>query len=83
MFRQAFVFFFIALEVLLGAPLHPAGDMEFIIIFSLNQKEPLSMRDHLRVDGVARRVTEREEVDGIQHVGLTHTILSDQTVDLG
>ena len=36
MFRQAFVFFFIALEVLLGAPLHPAGDMEFVIIFPLN-----------------------------------------------
>ena len=82
MFRQPFVFLLVTFEVFLGATLHTAGDIEILLIHSLNQEEPLVVRDHLRVDGVARRVTEREEVDGIQHIGFADTILTNQTVDL-
>ena len=52
------------------------------VLDALNQEEPLVVRDHLGVDGVTRRVTEREEVDGIQDISLAHTVLPDQTVDL-
>ena len=82
MLRQPFVFLLVAFEVLLGAALHAAGDTEIILVHPLNQKETLVVRDHLGVDGIARRVTERKEVDGIQHIGLADTILTDQAVDL-
>ena len=82
MLRQSFVFFLVALEVLFGATLHAARDTKILLIRALDQEEPLVVGDHLRVDGVTRRVTEREEVDGIQHIGLADTILTNQTVDL-
>ena len=40
------------------------------------------MPDHLRVNGIAGRVAERQKVNRVEHVGLAHTILANQTINL-
>ena len=87
MLREPFILLLVALEVLLGAPFHAAVDVLHISIITLvvafQHKESLVVRDDLRIDGIVGTPAKREIVDGIEKVGLTHTIMADKTVDLG
>ena len=82
MLRQPLVFLLVALEVLFRAALHPAGNKEVVRIGALQHEELLSVGDDLRVVGGDGRMAEGEEIDGVEHVGLSHAVLADQTVDL-
>ena len=87
MLRQSLVLLLVALEVLLGATLHATIDVVYVsivvTIVALQHEELLAMGDHLRVDGIEGTPAEREIIDGIKEVGLTHPIMADKTVDLG
>lgn len=68
-------------------PFHAAIDVLHIPIITLvvafQHEESLVVRDDLRIDGIVGAPAKREIVDGIEKVGLTHTIMADKTVDLG
>ena len=87
MVRQAAVLLLVALELLLLPALHAAID--FLrrtvrrLIEPLYHEEIGLVKDVLRVDGVARALTERQVVDGIQQIGLAHAVLPEKAVQLG
>ena len=81
MFRQPLVFLLVPFEVLLGTFLHGCNDVHILIVAAFKHEELLTVPDDLRVNGGAGRVTERQEIDGIQHIGLANTVLTNQTVD--
>ena len=81
MFRQPLVFLLVSFEVLLGALLHGCNDVQILIVAAFKHKELLTVPDDLRINGGACRVTERQEIDCIQHIGLANTILTNQTID--
>ena len=87
MLREPFILLLVAFEVLLGPPFHTAVDVLHIPIIALvvafQHEESLVVRDDLRIDGIVGAPAKREIVDGIEKVGLTHTIMADKTVDLG
>ena len=85
--RESLILLLVAFEVLLGAPFHAAVDILHIpiitLVVALQHEESLVVRDDLRIDGIVGTPAKREIVDGIEKVGLTHTIMADKTVDLG
>ena len=82
MFRKSFVFFLVPLEVFLRASFHATVYGEIIRIEALGYEKICSMSDYLRIDGIEGGMTEGEEVDGIEDVGLAYAVGSDHTVDL-
>ena len=52
------------------------------LIKSLNHKEVRVMPYILRVNGVARALAERKEINGIQQVSLSHSVLSEKGIQL-
>ena len=90
MLRESLVLLLVALEVLLLSPLHAAGDEEAAVsrlpidgpVGPFEHHEFLFVTYHLRVDGIGGRVTEREVVDGVEHIGLAHAVVSDEAIDL-
>ena len=92
MLRQTFVFLLVALEVLLLSTLHTTGNDERSLltpvsllfhILAFQHTERLVVSDDLRVDGVVGRTAEGQIVDGIQDIGLAHTVAPDETIHLG
>ena len=88
MVGQAGVFLLVSLELLLLPALHAAiyflrCAVGLLLVEALYDKEVGLVADVLRVDGVARAFAERQEVDGVQQVGLPHAVLPEKTVQLG
>ena len=53
-----------------------------LLIETLNHEEVGLMEDILRVDGIPSAFAEREVIDGIQQIGLSHAVLPQETVQL-
>ena len=86
MLRQAFLLFAVALHPPLLPPFHSAidghGVSVVVGIFSINDKEILSVLYHLRVYGVMATTAEREVIDGIKYIGFARPVIADKTVEL-
>ena len=80
---QSLVFLARTLERLSGVKLVAAADVlrlaiEFVL--PVQHKELLAMCHHLAVGHTVERLAERQVIDGIQQVGLAHTVLPHQAV---
>ncbi len=87
MIGKALILFLVAAELLPLSATDTTVDLFFCSllreVISLQHTYIGIMRDDLRVDGVGIAFTEREVIDRIQQVGLAHSIVPDETVDLG
>ena len=87
MIGQAGIFLFIPLELFLLPALHTAINLfrrtVGSLIEALDDKEFLIMADVLRIDGIARTLTKRKEINSIEQIRFPHAILSEKTVQLG
>ena len=87
MVGQASIFFLIAFELLLLPALHAAinlfGRTIGCFVKTLNQEEVGFVANVLLIYGIARTFAKRQEIDGIEQIGLSHTILPEETVQLG
>ena len=83
---QTLVLLLVALELFLAAALHAAvdflGGAVLLLIESLHHEKLFAVADDLRVDGVGAALAEREIIDRVQQVGLAHTVVSDEAVQL-
>jgi hypothetical protein len=86
MVRKALIFFLVTLKLLLLFALHATenffGASVIGGIFALYHKEISRMQHILRVDGVTRTLAERQIIDGIQQIGLSHAVLPKEAVQL-
>ena len=87
MIGQAGIFLFIPLELFLLPALHTAINLfrrtVGSLIEALDDKEFLIMADVLRIDGIARTLTKRKEINGIEQIRFPHAVLAEKTVQLG
>ena len=87
MLGQTLVVFLVALEMLLHPALHAAVDVEILTavapVVAIEHKEVLVVHDYLRVDGREGAPTERQVIDSVEKVGLSHAVLPYKTVDFG
>ena len=51
-------------------------------VITFKHKKVLTMHEHLRVYRVERAATEREIIDRIEQIGLSHAVAPDKTVQL-
>ena len=87
MVRQTRIFFLITLELFLLPSLHAAINFfrssVSCFIKALDNKEIGIMTDILGIDRIAGAFAERQEIDCIQQIRLSHAVLSEETVQLG
>ena len=86
MFRQPFVFFFIPLELFLLLVADAAKQFfcsSVIIIYTLQYAHILIIPDNQTVGCIDMAFAERQIVDGIHKIGLAHSVLSEEAIDLG
>ena len=86
-FGKGFVGFLLVTHLLgLVAPLYARNLNGLVfkpLIASVNGEELLSFPNVLSVDRVEVTLAEREVIDGIEEVGLPHSVVADETVDSG
>ena len=84
MVGQTCVLFLIPFELLLLPALHTTVNLLRRtvggLVKSLNNKEIRIMPYILRVDGIAGTLTEREEINSIQQVRLSHSVLPEKSI---
>ena len=87
MLRKTLILLLVSLEMLLGTPFHATVNIFYlpliVIIISLQHKERLIMSNNLGIDRIIGTPTEREIVDSIKEISLSHAIMSYQTIDFG
>ena len=68
------------------AALHPAANLllvaALVLIESVDDKTFLSVGYHLRVHPSRRAFAEREEIDCVEHIRLSHAVAADETINL-
>ena len=86
MLGQTLVFFLVAFEMFLGTPLqsavYPLLVAMVMPVTGIEHKEVAVVVQHLRVNGVEGAATKRQVVDGIKQIGLTLSVLPDETIHL-
>ena len=86
MIGQTAVFFLITFKLFFGTALHATiylfGRAVCRLIKSLNHKKILFVPYILRIDRISGTLTEREKINCIEQVRLSHAILSEKTVQL-
>jgi hypothetical protein len=86
MLRKLLILLAITPEMLVLSTLHAGIDIIGATIFgtivTFNYEEVLVVGDDMAVDIGKAAMTEREVIDGIQHIGLALTIATDKAVDL-
>ena len=87
--RQTSILLLVALEMLFRTTFHSTIDTHFICclgmvfaIGALQHKKILIVVHDLRVDGREGTSAERQVIDGIQQVGLTLTVVTDEAIHL-
>ena len=84
MLRKTFIFFLITLKMFLWATLnaviHHIHVIILVCVCAFNNKKVGVVLNIQRVDIRICALAKRQIVDGIEHIGLSHTIMSDETI---
>src|SRR5690554_1311948 len=84
MFGKFFIFFSVAFDDFLLVALGADNDAFGLVktqIFAVNNKKFAVVSYILRRNRIEIALSERQMIDGIQHIGFTNPIISDKTVD--